>query len=59
MSDSIKNVAIFGATGMTGLATLPQAAAAGEKLNKPTVEIRTLTPTSFDRTKCQRQRSLM
>lgn len=37
MSDSIKNVAIFGATGMTGLATLPQAAAAGEKLNKPTV----------------------
>ncbi|KAF1393568.1 hypothetical protein PFLUV_G00017390 [Perca fluviatilis] len=29
MSDSIKNVAIFGATGMTGLATLPQAVAAG------------------------------
>lgn len=33
MSDSIKNVAIFGATGMTGLATLSQAVAAGEKLN--------------------------
>lgn len=30
MSESIKNVAIFGATGMTGLATLPQAVAAGE-----------------------------
>ncbi len=30
MSDSIKNVAIFGATGMTGLATLPQAVIAGE-----------------------------
>lgn len=29
MSGSIKNVAIFGATGMTGLATLPQAVAAG------------------------------
>ncbi|KAM9853743.1 flavin reductase (NADPH) [Aulostomus maculatus] len=29
MSDSIKNVAIFGATGMTGLATLPLARAAG------------------------------
>ncbi|XP_032367999.1 flavin reductase (NADPH) [Etheostoma spectabile] len=29
MSDSIKNVAIFGATGMTGLATLPLAVAAG------------------------------
>ncbi|XP_072248184.1 flavin reductase (NADPH) [Leuresthes tenuis] len=29
MSDSVKNVAIFGATGMTGLATLPLAAAAG------------------------------
>ncbi|KAK5905295.1 hypothetical protein CesoFtcFv8_006775 [Champsocephalus esox] len=29
MSDSIKNVAVFGATGMTGLATLPQAASAG------------------------------
>ncbi|XP_033832896.1 flavin reductase (NADPH) [Periophthalmus magnuspinnatus] len=29
MSDTIKNVAIFGATGMTGLATLPQVAAAG------------------------------
>ncbi|XP_026996070.1 flavin reductase (NADPH) isoform X1 [Tachysurus fulvidraco] len=29
MSDSIKNVAIFGSTGMTGLATLPIAAAAG------------------------------
>ncbi|XP_031429738.1 flavin reductase (NADPH) isoform X2 [Clupea harengus] len=28
MSGSIKNVAIFGATGMTGLATLPQAVAA-------------------------------
>ncbi|XP_077397407.1 flavin reductase (NADPH) [Festucalex cinctus] len=28
MSDSIKNVVIFGATGMTGLATLPLAAAA-------------------------------
>lgn len=31
MSDSIKNVAIFGATGMTGLATLPLAASAGEE----------------------------
>ncbi|XP_030255698.1 flavin reductase (NADPH) [Sparus aurata] len=29
MSDSIKNVAIFGATGMTGKATLPLAVAAG------------------------------
>ncbi|XP_074497247.1 flavin reductase (NADPH) [Sebastes fasciatus] len=29
MSDSIKNVAIFGSTGMTGLATLPLAVAAG------------------------------
>ncbi|XP_047009139.1 flavin reductase (NADPH) [Ictalurus punctatus] len=29
MSDSIKNVAIFGSTGMTGLATLPIAVAAG------------------------------
>ncbi|XP_028320347.1 flavin reductase (NADPH) [Gouania willdenowi] len=29
MSDSIKNVALFGATGMTGLATLPIAVAAG------------------------------
>ncbi|XP_034723915.1 flavin reductase (NADPH) [Etheostoma cragini] len=29
MSDSIKNLAIFGATGMTGLATLPLAVAAG------------------------------
>ncbi|KAL7401441.1 hypothetical protein ABVT39_028050 [Epinephelus coioides] len=29
MSECIKNVAIFGATGMTGLATLPQAVAAG------------------------------
>ncbi|XP_062408112.1 flavin reductase (NADPH) [Sardina pilchardus] len=29
MSGSIKNVAIFGATGMTGLVTLPQAVAAG------------------------------
>ncbi|TNN65912.1 Flavin reductase (NADPH) [Liparis tanakae] len=29
MSNSIKNVAIFGATGMTGLATLPLAVAAG------------------------------
>lgn len=29
MSDSVKNVAVFGATGMTGLATLPQVAAAG------------------------------
>ncbi|XP_013871410.1 flavin reductase (NADPH) [Austrofundulus limnaeus] len=29
MSDSVKNVAIFGATGMTGLATLPLAVAAG------------------------------
>ncbi|KAI9536858.1 hypothetical protein NQZ68_030079 [Dissostichus eleginoides] len=29
MSDSIKNVAVFGATGMTGLATLPQAVSAG------------------------------
>ncbi|XP_029965137.1 flavin reductase (NADPH) [Salarias fasciatus] len=29
MSDSIKNVAIFGSTGMTGLVTLPQAVAAG------------------------------
>ncbi|XP_029303015.1 flavin reductase (NADPH) [Cottoperca gobio] len=29
MSDSIKNVAIFGATGMTGLATVPLAVAAG------------------------------
>ncbi|KAM9801000.1 flavin reductase (NADPH) [Neosynchiropus ocellatus] len=29
MSDSIKNVVIFGATGMTGQATLAQAAAAG------------------------------
>ncbi|XP_054454244.1 flavin reductase (NADPH) [Anoplopoma fimbria] len=29
MSDSVKNVAIFGATGMTGLATLPQAVTAG------------------------------
>uniref|UniRef100_A0A4W5NUJ8 Biliverdin reductase B n=1 Tax=Hucho hucho TaxID=62062 RepID=A0A4W5NUJ8_9TELE len=29
MSESIKNVAIFGATGMTGLATLPLAVAAG------------------------------
>uniref|UniRef100_A0A3P8ZZZ5 NAD(P)-binding domain-containing protein n=1 Tax=Esox lucius TaxID=8010 RepID=A0A3P8ZZZ5_ESOLU len=29
MSQSIKNVAIFGATGMTGLATLPLAVAAG------------------------------
>ncbi|KAM4566675.1 flavin reductase (NADPH) [Odontesthes bonariensis] len=29
MSNSVKNVAIFGATGMTGLATLPLAAAAG------------------------------
>ncbi|XP_041796460.1 flavin reductase (NADPH) [Chelmon rostratus] len=29
MSDSIKNVAIFGSTGMTGQATLPQAVAAG------------------------------
>ncbi|XP_057694247.1 flavin reductase (NADPH) [Corythoichthys intestinalis] len=28
MSDSVKNVVIFGATGMTGLATLPLAAAA-------------------------------
>lgn len=35
MSDSIQNVAIFGATGMTGVATLPQAAAAGGKLNAP------------------------
>lgn len=33
MSDSIENVAIFGATGMTGQATLSQAVAAGEKLN--------------------------
>lgn len=33
MSDSIENVAIFGATGMTGLATLSQAVAAGEKLD--------------------------
>lgn len=32
MSDSVKNVAIFGATGMTGLATMPQAVAAGEQL---------------------------
>ncbi|XP_028275224.1 flavin reductase (NADPH) [Parambassis ranga] len=29
MSDSVKNVVIFGATGMTGLATLPLAVAAG------------------------------
>ncbi|KAK7882012.1 hypothetical protein WMY93_028186 [Mugilogobius chulae] len=29
MSDSIKNVAVFGATGMTGLATLPQVVSAG------------------------------
>ncbi|KAK5869153.1 hypothetical protein PBY51_010106 [Eleginops maclovinus] len=29
MSDCIKNVAVFGATGMTGLATLPQAVSAG------------------------------
>ncbi|XP_072315986.1 flavin reductase (NADPH) [Eucyclogobius newberryi] len=29
MSDTIKNVALFGASGMTGLATLPHAAAAG------------------------------
>ncbi|XP_064830390.1 flavin reductase (NADPH)-like isoform X2 [Oncorhynchus masou masou] len=29
MSESIKNVAIFGATGMTGLVTLPLAVAAG------------------------------
>ncbi|XP_068440943.1 flavin reductase (NADPH)-like [Clinocottus analis] len=29
MSDTIKNVAIFGATGMTGMATLPLAVAAG------------------------------
>uniref|UniRef100_A0A673C1D8 NAD(P)-binding domain-containing protein n=1 Tax=Sphaeramia orbicularis TaxID=375764 RepID=A0A673C1D8_9TELE len=29
MSDSIKNVAIFGATGMTGQATVPLAVAAG------------------------------
>uniref|UniRef100_A0A8C6T848 Biliverdin reductase B n=1 Tax=Neogobius melanostomus TaxID=47308 RepID=A0A8C6T848_9GOBI len=29
MADSVKNVAVFGATGMTGLATLPQVAAAG------------------------------
>ncbi|XP_051254684.1 flavin reductase (NADPH) [Dicentrarchus labrax] len=29
MSDSIRNVAIFGATGMTGLVTLPLAVAAG------------------------------
>ncbi|KAL1256349.1 hypothetical protein QQF64_011894 [Cirrhinus molitorella] len=29
MSDAIKNVAIFGSTGMTGLATLPIAVAAG------------------------------
>lgn len=34
MSDSIKNVAIFGATGMTGLATLPLAVAAGENENE-------------------------
>lgn len=31
MSDSIKNVAIFGATGMTGQATLDLAVAAGEE----------------------------
>lgn len=31
MSESIKNVAIFGATGMTGLATLPLAVAAGKQ----------------------------
>jgi len=29
MSDAIKNVAIFGSTGMTGLATLPIAVTAG------------------------------
>ncbi|KAG7479641.1 hypothetical protein JOB18_030856 [Solea senegalensis] len=29
MSESVKNVAIFGSTGMTGLATLPQAVSAG------------------------------
>uniref|UniRef100_A0A665TU60 NAD(P)-binding domain-containing protein n=1 Tax=Echeneis naucrates TaxID=173247 RepID=A0A665TU60_ECHNA len=29
MSESIRNVAIFGGTGMTGLATLPQAVSAG------------------------------
>lgn len=39
MSDSITNVAIFGATGMTGLATLPQAVAAGEKFCNPTGSI--------------------
>lgn len=54
MSDSIKNVAIFGATGMTGLATLAQAAAAGEKLNGRAGQIRTLTPTPLN----PRQRSL-
>lgn len=31
MSESVKNVAIFGATGMTGLATLPIAVSAGEE----------------------------
>ncbi|KAF4101712.1 hypothetical protein G5714_018144 [Onychostoma macrolepis] len=29
MTDAVKNVAIFGSTGMTGLATLPIAVAAG------------------------------
>lgn len=29
MAGTVKNVAIFGSTGMTGLATLPQAVAAG------------------------------
>lgn len=36
MSDSIKNVAIFGATGMTGQATLAQAVAAGEEIKPHT-----------------------
>lgn len=36
MSDSIKNVAIFGATGMTGQATLAQAVVAGEQIKPHT-----------------------
>lgn len=36
MSDSIRNVAIFGATGMTGQATLAQAVAAGEEIKPHT-----------------------
>lgn len=39
MSDAIKNVAIFGSTGMTGSATLPIAVAAGTQLHNDSWDI--------------------